>query len=306
MSGKKNINAPIYINNDLTREEQLIANKLRDASKELKKEGKKVKLQHQSITVDGKHYKYDLAKQLLVPVQGNDAYPMHIDPASFNSSFIEVSETWCMNPITSHALSPWQLFWSPATKQQQGLGRPSGGLLSLAAASVNTTILTVPRLTSYTTKEAKTVLEFFEANGFTLPNGRAPSDTPGHFTFSNKNGHSLVDLTWVNNDSLHLVKDMWVDELVSKSDHFPIAIEIYSKYNINTDASNSAQGTSKTTHYKPCWRDKKKNYKHQMAWSPLITCDFARSHTDILCDNLYSAILDAASEILNFHRKRPN
>ncbi|KAH0558916.1 hypothetical protein KQX54_000642 [Cotesia glomerata] len=86
MSGKKNINAPIYINNDLTREEQLIAKKLRDASKEFKKEGKRVKLHHQSITVDGNRYKYDLSKQLLVPAQNNDANTMQTDPGQGTSS----------------------------------------------------------------------------------------------------------------------------------------------------------------------------------------------------------------------------
>ncbi|XP_044582987.1 uncharacterized protein LOC123264005 [Cotesia glomerata] len=294
-----------------------------------------------------------------------------------------------MNPITSQALSSWQSFWSPATKQQPGPGRPSGGLLSLAVASVNTTTLSScnawiisklciqklsiisisvyfhpsadlstllsqlqatindilathyfdlfiiagdfnarPGTLGHTdeniirgsslnkdrssldlihNQRGSTVLEFFEANGFTLLNGRTPSDTPGHFTFTNKNGQSVVDLTWVNNDSLHLVKDMWVDEIVSKSDHFPTTIEIYSKYSANMDVSNPAQGTSKATQYKLCWKkDKKNNYKHQMAWSPRITCDLAHSHTDILCDNLCSAILDAASECQLIHTVHTN
>ncbi|KAH0557305.1 hypothetical protein KQX54_003385 [Cotesia glomerata] len=170
MSGKKNINAPIYINNDLTREEQLIAKKLRDASKEFKKEGKRVKLHHQSITVDGNRYKYDLSKQLLVPAQNNDANTMQTDPGQGTSSLS-----------------------------------------------------------------------------------------------NSKNGGA------------------------------------------NMDVSNPAQGTSKATQYKLCWKkDKKNNYKHQMAWSPRITCDLAHSHTDILCDNLCSAILDAASECQLMHTVHTN
>ncbi|XP_046630011.1 uncharacterized protein LOC124310242 [Neodiprion virginianus] len=146
-------------------------------------------------------------------------------------------------------------------------------------------------------QSGKTVLEFFASNGFTLLNGRTPSDTPGHFTFSNKNGQSVVDLTWVNNDGLHLVKDMWVDELVFKSDHFPITIEIYPNYNAITAESEFDQRAARPIQYKLCWKkDKKNTYKHLMAWSPRVTGDFTHSYTDVLCNNLYSAILDAANE----------
>lgn len=54
MVEKKKLPAPIYIDDDLTREEEIIDKKLRDAGKRLKKEGKTVRYRHQKIQVDRK------------------------------------------------------------------------------------------------------------------------------------------------------------------------------------------------------------------------------------------------------------
>lgn len=70
--------------------------------------------------------------------------------------------------------------------------------------------------------------EFMDSNGFILLNGRSRGDSPAQFTFANSNGQSTVDLIWVNSLSLHLIEDMWVDNIWSSSDHFPITVEIRS------------------------------------------------------------------------------
>lgn len=73
----------------------------------------------------------------------------------------------------------------------------------------------------------KILSEGLESLGFTLINGLSRSDLPNQMTFTNKNGSSVVDLIWVNSSSLHLVKDMRVDELITNSDHFPVTIEVF-------------------------------------------------------------------------------
>ncbi|KAH0548087.1 hypothetical protein KQX54_000165, partial [Cotesia glomerata] len=116
----------------------------------------------------------------------------------------------------------------------------------------------------------KSVVECLEPMGFTFITGRSRSKLPSQLTFTNKNGCSVVDLIWVNSSSLHLVKDMWVDDLVTSLDHFPVTIEWTS--------------------------EKKKQYKHLMAWSAQVTGDFKQIDSNQLCANLYSAINEIAGK----------
>ncbi|KAH0555585.1 hypothetical protein KQX54_020274 [Cotesia glomerata] len=74
--------------------------------------------------------------------------------------------------------------------------------------------------------QGKILAQFMAENGFILLNGRSPGDPLGDFTFSGPLGNSTVDFIWVDVPGLHLVGNMWVDNLITGSDHFPITISL--------------------------------------------------------------------------------
>lgn len=50
--------------------------------------------------------------------------------------------------------------------------------------------------------------DFFEKNGYILLNGRTQDDNPAKFTFTSKNGCSVIDLVWCRLTSINEIKNM--------------------------------------------------------------------------------------------------
>ena len=65
-----------------------------------------------------------------------------------------------------------------------------------------------------------------ESLGFFVINGRTADDTPAKFTYMSNRGSSVIDLFWSNRNGLDLVGNFKVVDLVSRSDHFPIMMEM--------------------------------------------------------------------------------
>lgn len=67
MSKKKSIAIPVYINHDLTPEEEIASKKIRDFGKQAIAEHKKVKFGHLFVSIDGTVYKYNTESKSIKP-----------------------------------------------------------------------------------------------------------------------------------------------------------------------------------------------------------------------------------------------
>ena len=76
------------------------------------------------------------------------------------------------------------------------------------------------------TPRGKDLYEFMNNNGFVLLNGRSIGDILGNFTFSNKNGNSVVDLVYVNVPAIPYIDNFEVLPLATGSDHFPVLLKL--------------------------------------------------------------------------------
>ncbi|XP_057324840.1 uncharacterized protein LOC130667344 [Microplitis mediator] len=139
----------------------------------------------------------------------------------------------------------------------------------------------------------KSLQDFMDSNGFILINGRSMSDTPGQFTFGNANGNSTVDLVWVNIIGLHLIRDMWVESVITKSDHWPVTLELNLPF---SNPSIEDQDLISAARSRLVWSpSQSSSFKMAMLHSPNVTGDFATSTSDRLYDNLCEGIELAAS-----------
>ncbi|XP_057335088.1 uncharacterized protein LOC130673891 [Microplitis mediator] len=70
------------------------------------------------------------------------------------------------------------------------------------------------------------IYDFMSELGFILLNGRTASDYPSQWTFCNSNGMSVIDLVWISQNALTLVKDLRVLSDFTSLDHFPVLLEL--------------------------------------------------------------------------------
>ena len=75
-------------------------------------------------------------------------------------------------------------------------------------------------------KRGRQLVNLMEEAGFMVLNGRTINDSPARFTFTNKNGSSVIDLVWVNTKAIETIVDMEVALLPTLSDHFPVMITL--------------------------------------------------------------------------------
>lgn len=68
-------------------------------------------------------------------------------------------------------------------------------------------------------------IEFCNNNGLAILNGRTLGDEEGRFTFTNKNGSSVIDLCAMSYDMLNTVQRFEIEEQIW-SDHFPVAVTL--------------------------------------------------------------------------------
>lgn len=83
------------------------------------------------------------------------------------------------------------------------------------------------------TRRGRLLTVAMESLGFVLCSGRAPSDCPSNFTYVSKNGHSVIDLFWLEIDILGLVHDLHVTSISECSDHFLVYIELEDSMYLN-------------------------------------------------------------------------
>lgn len=69
------------------------------------------------------------------------------------------------------------------------------------------------------------LVEYMEAHGLLLLNGRTLGDVPGQITFISRDGkRSIVDLVWCNPEFCGLVRDLRVSDALLSSDHLPVTL----------------------------------------------------------------------------------
>ncbi|KAF5283062.1 hypothetical protein FQR65_LT14079 [Abscondita terminalis] len=93
----------------------------------------------------------------------------------------------------------------------------------------------------------RSILEFMNINSICLLNGRTPKDRPAQFTHSSRIGNSVIDLVWVNNPFLSLVNNLYVNTVVTMSDHFPINLTLNLTIQQNTNKNNKIRPSSSNT-----------------------------------------------------------
>lgn len=103
-----------------------------------------------------------------------------------------------------------------------------GELNALEPYMLHGTALTANRLSwdASPMKRGTELVNFMEANGFSLLNGRTPGDIPGNFTFTGPQGNSVVDLVWIDHPHLHLANTLTVEHIPTASDHHPVVLEL--------------------------------------------------------------------------------
>lgn len=152
-------------------------------------------------------------------------------------------------------------------------------------AGINNIISIRTTLDERVDKRGRDTVELFERNGYYVLNGRTKGDEPAQFTYSEKGNASIIDMAWVNSTATTLIRDFKVLQIPTRSDHFPVSVELYSNnftnYNIN-----------KEPYFK--WNEEKiESYKDLIKYPPNMQ-NF-KSIDDIFND-LMLAIKEAASE----------
>lgn len=144
--------------------------------------------------------------------------------------------------------------------------------------------------------QGSSLMDFMCSNGFILLNVRTPGDSRGDYTFSNARGKSTIDLVWVNSLSINRIKDMWIPNIVTKSDHFPVEVSLFA-----ANPSSPAPCFSHNLKSHSCslkWRPTTAHiFKNSMLFSPLIAVNFDTATTNNLCKVFCNAINNAAKDV---------
>ena len=85
--------------------------------------------------------------------------------------------------------------------------------------------------------KSKESVESFEANDLILLNERSVSDSSANFTYfvrSDSDSQSTIDLVWCSLAGIHLLCDLHVKDIIAKSDHFPVILELTQKIQNNS------------------------------------------------------------------------
>lgn len=80
-------------------------------------------------------------------------------------------------------------------------------------------------------KRGQELLNFGDRNEFFIVNGRFTGDQPAKYTYVGTQGSSVIDLVLYNVYAIYLIKDFKVLNIVTKSSHFPVVLEL----NLNLD-----------------------------------------------------------------------
>ncbi|CAG5093321.1 Similar to X-element\ORF2: Probable RNA-directed DNA polymerase from transposon X-element (Drosophila melanogaster) [Cotesia congregata] len=141
--------------------------------------------------------------------------------------------------------------------------------------------------------QGRLVMRFMEDNGFILLNGRSPGDQNGDFTFCSASGKSIIDLIWVNILGLQHVSDMWVEDMVTNSDHLPVTIRLHT--GLIGDLVQAEQNSMQLSPLR--WNENHADlFRHYITWSSLIKIDTNSASVDDFNKQLTVAITEAARE----------
>ena len=73
---------------------------------------------------------------------------------------------------------------------------------------------------------ARKLVENLETFNLILLNGRSLNDKPANYTYLSSLGKSVIDLVWASFDCFHLIQDLKILHITTRSDHFPVCIEL--------------------------------------------------------------------------------
>lgn len=134
-----------------------------------------------------------------------------------------------------------------------------------------------------------------ENNDMILLNGRTRSDYSGVWTFIGPNGQSVIDLVWVDTESLNIISDLEIRNLYEKSRHNMCSLTLTKTFQVHDKGNRVYQKfhTNTTTVIK--WNEEK-NVTYQIALSNSLRIYFNSSSTEQLYDNLIQAIYEATDQ----------
>ncbi|KAK9753300.1 hypothetical protein QE152_g3463 [Popillia japonica] len=126
-------------------------------------------------------------------------------------------------------------------------------------------------------------------------NGRTAGDMPGNYTFANHNGHSIIDLAWVNIESAENVVRFEFFPSISSIEHNIMSTKIYTKTsargpNSNTSLANSHDKYAITFRFNVQNAD---NFRDTMDSNDRI--HFKSQDVEEMNENLICAIKETAS-----------
>ena len=105
--------------------------------------------------------------------------------------------------------------------------------------------------------EGKKLTDFCEKNGLLILNGKCEGDREGNFTWTGKDGGSVIDYLIVTDERQTIIKRMKIKIRV-KSDHLFIAIKIRSEKRNNNHSGNGKETESQELEIRLMWKEKSK------------------------------------------------
>lgn len=76
------------------------------------------------------------------------------------------------------------------------------------------------------TRRGRLLIDSMEMNNFILCNGRTRSDSPANYTYIAKQGCSVIDLVWTNENALSEIIDLSTNVIAECSSHLMVTLEI--------------------------------------------------------------------------------
>lgn len=146
------------------------------------------------------------------------------------------------------------------------------------------------RLDKTVNDRSRLLNECMRENGFIRLNGRSQFDTSGEYTFFNDTGKSVIDMCWINSNSLGLIENFKVHPNIY-SEHAIITITSPKKAEMSS--SMKTQQLEKHSSQRLRWNSEKL-YAYTLSIKQLPHIYFNSNSPDLLFVNPQEAILIVA------------
>uniref|UniRef100_A0A1Y1LYJ1 Reverse transcriptase domain-containing protein n=1 Tax=Photinus pyralis TaxID=7054 RepID=A0A1Y1LYJ1_PHOPY len=161
-------------------------------------------------------------------------------------------------------------------------------------------------------RRGRKLMEIMDAYGMILLNGRTQSDTPADYTYLSETGKSVIDLVFVDDNTINNINDMTIMDPLHTSNHMLAGIDVVCHWGeedgTKSTTSKGITPISQTVFNRPSMTSQ--DFAQQMAMSNRIY--FFNDNTEAVSKNIEHALKETA-QILNLtksfsphSRKRDN